>query len=96
MKTVEHAYNRPFGPAWKRFPRERRREGHRPRFRVAAYLVERTHYNGAWHEYRWPRQVKSSGYHRYLKKAAHRLMRHCGRRELDEAPRRLPTRGWEW
>ena len=42
------------------------------------------------------RRRRRSRYRQHLKREAHRLMRRLGQQLLDDAPRRLPTSGWEW
>lgn len=40
-------------------------------------------------------ETRISVYHRYLKHAGRRVMRRLGKQLLDDAPRRLPLRGYE-
>jgi hypothetical protein len=42
------------------------------------------------------RRRRKSLYRTHLKRAGRRVMRRLGRLLLDDAPRKLPTRGWEW
>lgn len=43
-------------------------------------------------EKRCPRE--NGVYNQFLKKVARRLMRRLGKKYMDDAPKKLPTRGW--